>query len=105
MTGTILNIITVAIGSALGLLLGNRLPKKIQDSVVTGLGLVTLIVGIGNAQKTGNIILPLISLVGGAIVGELLDLDGALTRLGGWLQTRFGGQPQTTTTALDEEQD
>jgi uncharacterized membrane protein YqgA involved in biofilm formation len=94
MDGTILNVITVAFGSVLGLLIGNRLSAKIQESVVTGLGLVTLFVGISNAGKTGNVIIPLLSIATGAIIGELLDLHGALERFGGWLQTRFAGQPQ-----------
>jgi uncharacterized membrane protein YqgA involved in biofilm formation len=87
--GTLLNVITVALGSALGLIVGNRLSEKIQQSVVTALGLVTLSVGISNIGSTGNIIIPLLSLVSGVIIGELLDLDAALGRLGGWLQARF----------------
>ena len=39
MGGTILNTITVLIGSTLGLLVGNRLSERIQESVITGLGL------------------------------------------------------------------
>lgn len=91
MGGTILNIITVAIGSALGLLVGNRLPGRVQESVVTGLGLVTFFVGISNAGQTGNIIIPLVSIALGVIIGELLHIDAGLTRFGGWLQARFAG--------------
>lgn len=94
MGGTILNMITVAIGSLLGLLIGNRLSAKIQESVVTGLGLVTFFVGISNAGKTGNVIIPLLSIATGVIIGELLDLHGTLERFGGWLQVKFAGQPQ-----------
>jgi uncharacterized membrane protein YqgA involved in biofilm formation len=65
------------IGSALGLLVGNRLSARIQDSVNTGLGLTTLFVGFSNAGETGNVIIPLLSLVIGAIIGELLRLDAA----------------------------
>lgn len=82
---------TVAIGSALGLLVGSRLPARVQESVVTGLGLVTLFVGVSNATSTHNVIIPLLSIVGGVIIGELLRIDLALERIGGWLQTRFGG--------------
>lgn len=92
MGGTLLNMFTVAIGSIIGLLIGNRLPEKIQTSVVTGLGLVTIFVGISNSGKSGNIIIPLLSLVTGVIIGELLDIDGALQRFGGWLQQRFAGK-------------
>jgi hypothetical protein len=92
MGGTILNIITVAIGSALGLLIGHRLSTKIQESVVTGLGLVTLFVGISNAGKTGNPIIPLLSIATGVIIGELLDIDRLLQTFAGWLQSRYARQ-------------
>ncbi|MBZ0289958.1 MAG: DUF554 domain-containing protein, partial [Anaerolineae bacterium] len=89
MGGTLLNMIMVAVGSVLGLLIGNRLSAKIQESVVTGLGLVTLFVGISNAGKTGNVIVPLLSIATGVMIGELLNIHGALERFGDWLQRRF----------------
>jgi hypothetical protein len=89
--GTILNALTVALGTAMGLFIGQRLSQKIQESVITGLGFVTLFVGFSNADKTGNVIIPLLSIVTGAIIGELLDLSGLLERFAGWLQTRFAG--------------
>jgi uncharacterized membrane protein YqgA involved in biofilm formation len=101
MGGTILNMITVAIGTTLGLLIGNRLSQKIQESVVTGLGLVTLFIGLSNAGQTGNPIIPLLSLVTGVIVGELLNLQGALERLAGWLQARFASAPSSTQPSED----
>jgi uncharacterized membrane protein YqgA involved in biofilm formation len=90
MWGTILNAFTVLAGSAAGLLIGNRLSQRIQESVVTGLGLVTMFVGISNAGETENVIVPLLSLVLGAITGELLRLDVQLERFAGWLQSRIG---------------
>ena len=92
MRGTLLNTITVLIGSSLGLLIGNRLPDRIQQSVVTGLGLITLFVGFDNAGATGNIIIPLLSLLTGVIVGEMLRLDEQLERFGGWVQARAQGR-------------
>lgn len=90
MWGTILNAITVLAGSAAGLIIGNRLSERIQESVVTGLGLVTLFVGVSNAGETENVIVPLLSLVLGAITGELLGLDARLEGFAGWLQSRLG---------------
>ena len=86
MVGTIINIITVAVGSLLGMSVGDRLPEKTQQSVVFGLGLVTLYVGIDNTQQTGNIIIPLIALVIGILIGEWLDIQSRLDAFGGWLQ-------------------
>ena len=91
MGGTILNVLTVLIGGTAGLLIGSRLPQRIQESVMTGLGLVTLYVGVSNAGQTGNVIIPLLSIVSGAIVGELIGIEAYLERFAGWLQRRFGG--------------
>jgi len=89
--GTILNMLTVLIGGTLGMLIGNRLPERIQQSVITGLGLITLVVGMQNAFTTGNVIIPLLATVIGVIIGELLRIDAALESFGGWLQSRFAG--------------
>jgi uncharacterized protein len=93
--GAILNIIAVLAGSGLGLLIGSRLPARVQESVVFGLGLVTLFVGLDNARLTGNIIIPLLSVASGVIIGELVNIQAALERLGGWLQRRFTGNTAT----------
>lgn len=95
MGGTILNVITVAIGSMLGLLIGGRLSARMQESVVFGLGMVTLYVGIGNAGMTGNVLIPLLSIAIGAIIGEMLRIDAALENLGGQLQKRFASGAET----------
>ncbi|NDJ75789.1 MAG: DUF554 domain-containing protein [Chloroflexi bacterium] len=93
MRGTILNTLTVLLGSSLGLLIGNRLPERMQQSVITGLGVTTLVVGMGNANQTGNIIIPLLALLSGVIIGELLRIDMRLEAFGGWLQARVQGKP------------
>ncbi|WP_119067478.1 DUF554 domain-containing protein [Aggregatilinea lenta] len=102
MGGTLLNALTVLIGSSLGLLIGNRLPARIQESVITGLGLVTLFIGFSNSLKTGNAIIPLLSLVIGVIVGELLRLDLQLERLAGWLEARFSARTASDDAGTDD---
>jgi uncharacterized protein len=104
MGGTLLNIITVTVGSLLGMLVGNRLPARVQESVVTGLGLITFFIGLDNATATGNPIITLISVAIGVIIGELLRLDQALENLGGWLQARFIGGASDTPQGLDTRQ-
>jgi len=101
--GAILNIIAVLVGSGLGLLIGSRLPARVQESVVFGLGLVTLFVGLDNARLTGNVIIPLLSVASGVIIGELVNIQAALERLGGWLQGRLTGR--ATNAATSNEMD
>jgi uncharacterized membrane protein YqgA involved in biofilm formation len=88
MTGTILNVATVLVGSALGTVLGNRLPERIRETVVHGLGLTTLVIGLSLALKTQNILIALASILLGGISGELLGIEAALERLGRWLEAR-----------------
>ncbi len=90
MTGTLLNTGTVLLGSGAGLLLGQRLPERVRETVFGGLGLVTLAIGMQMALKTGNMLILLGSLLLGGIAGEGLDLQGRLDRLGGRLQARLG---------------
>lgn len=99
MGGTLLNVLTVVIGSTIGILVGNRLPQRVQESVITGLGLITLVVGLQNAFLTGNVIIPLLATVIGVIVGELLRIDLALEDFAGWLQQRVGGGESDETSA------
>ncbi len=92
MGGTLLNALTVLIGSVLGMVIGDRFPARVRETVVTGLGLVTLTVGISNGQSSGNIVIPLFSIAIGGLLGEWLRIDAALDRLAAWLQRRAGGR-------------
>lgn len=88
MIGTLLNCITILVGSLIGLKIGDRLPKSMHESIMVAIGLVTLIVGVQNGLRTGNILIPLIGILTGTIIGELLDVDSRLKHFGGWLQSR-----------------
>ena len=52
MIGTIINVVAVLIGSTLGILLGNRLPEKVRETVLNGLGLMVLVVGLSMALQS-----------------------------------------------------
>lgn len=88
MTGTILNVVTVLIGAMIGVWLGARFPERMRQTVMAGLGIMVLIVGVSMALP-GNALLVLFSLLIGGIVGELIDIDGKLNALGQWLEARF----------------
>lgn len=92
LTGTLLNTITVALGSLIGLFIGQRLNQNTQRTVLHGLGLVTLVVAMSNALTTQNILIPLFAVAIGAILGEWMQIEEQLDRLGRWLEARFGAQ-------------
>ena len=89
MTGTLINVVAILFGGVLGLILGSRLPERIRQTVVAGLGLFTLAYGIKLFMDTNNALAVLGSLLFGVLIGEVLQIDGALNRLGIWLEERF----------------
>ena len=89
LTGTIVNTCTVIAGSILGMLLGNILPERLRDTVMKGLGLCTIFIGITGMFGSENALITIISIAVGAIIGELCDLDGHLNRFASWLESRF----------------
>jgi len=94
MTGTILNILTVIVGGLLGTLLGNRLPDKMRGTVMSGLGLMTMVIGVQMALGSRNILIVLASILLGGILGEGLGIQAGLDAIGKKLEERFarGGE-------------
>ena len=94
MTGTIINITAVLLGGALGILAGARLPERIRSTIITALGLFTVLMGIRLFLKTENLLIVLGSLLVGALLGEWWRIEDRLQGLGAWLEARWGGQTQ-----------
>ena len=87
--GVLANTLAVILGSSLGLLFRRGLPERIVSGVMTGIGLCTLYIGISGALACDNALVLIVSVVPGAVLGFLLDLDGRLERLGRWVEGRF----------------
>lgn len=97
MTGTIINVITILVGGVLGLVLGSRLPERLRQTVMAGLGLFTLAFGLKMFFDTQNALVVLISLLLGAVIGEWLRIEDGLRRLGVWLEARFSKSEDSVT--------
>ncbi len=91
MIGTLINILTVLVGGSLGLLFGARLPDRLKATVIAGMGLFTVGIGIQMFLKTGNAIIVLGSLLLCALLGEWWRIEDGLQALGALLEKRFGG--------------
>ncbi|MCK5785214.1 MAG: DUF554 domain-containing protein [Candidatus Sabulitectum sp.] len=85
MTGTLVNTATVLVGGILGTLLGKGLSERIRDTVMTGMSLVVIALGMKMALETSNILIVLGSITIGGILGELMHLQRHLDSLGKWL--------------------
>jgi len=100
MTGTVVNVCTVLVGSCIGLFFKNRLPEKIIHRVFQAIGLFTLYLGMSMALKGVDILAIVFSLILGAIIGELLKLEEAIEKLSHWLKSRLKFNDHTFTEGL-----
>ena len=82
MIGTIVNSVAVVIGCLIGSLIKGRLKTNISNTIMSGLGLCVLYIGVSGALKGEDTLLMIICIVIGALIGELIDIDKWLSRLG-----------------------
>ncbi len=103
MTGTLINVATVLLGALVGTLLGARLPRRVQDRVLAGLGLVTLVIGVELALtwRDTNTLFVLGGVLLGGIAGEALRIEQRLARLGDRLQAASGRDASGTSTVSE----
>lgn len=83
--GTIMNCVAIVIGSLVGVVLKRGLPERWQQTMMSGIALCIVVIGLQMALKTNNIIITIISLVIGAMLGEAIDIEALMTRLGDWI--------------------
>ena len=89
MIGTLVNTLAAVVGGLLGTLLKKGIPERLADLVQKGLALCVLYIGVKGSLSGTNTLVTILSMVLGAILGGLLDLDDKLERLGAWVQSRF----------------
>ena len=108
--GTIVNVVTIAVGGAAGLFLRKIISKRITDTVLQGMGLAVIIVGIGGALsaafsivdghiQTDHILIMIISLAIGAVIGELIKIEGKLESFGRFCEKKIEKPGDTSTFA------
>ena len=75
----------------MGLILGKHIPDRFRETVLKGLGLITLVIGLQMALNTGNVLILLGSILLGGLMGEALNIQRLLDRAGSLLQAKFSG--------------
>ena len=89
MLGVLVNVVTVLIGSTVGLIFKRGISKKYTDAVMIGIGLCTVLIGVQGMLKGENVLVAIISMVIGAIIGTALDIDGKLNGAGDFLSKKL----------------
>lgn len=97
MYGSIINSLTIIFGGLIGLMLKKGISERYQETIMDGIALVVITIGIINAVESKNIILVISSLVIGSIIGEKVRIDKKLNNLGGFLESKFKKEGSTFT--------
>ncbi|GAE34421.1 DUF554 domain-containing protein [Halalkalibacter akibai] len=91
LTGTIVNGLAIVLASLIGLMVRN-IPEQMKTTIMQGLALAVVVLGIGMSLKSEQFLIVIGSLVLGGIIGEKLDLEGSLNRLGAWIEAKVGAK-------------
>ena len=89
MLGTVVNTLSIIIGSLIGLLFAGRIPEKYNKTIMHGIGLAVILIGIKTALKTNATLMIIISFAIGSLLGELLCIEDRLDQLGNWIGRRI----------------
>ena len=92
MIGTLINTAAILLGSLIGVLLRKGIPQRLRDTVMQGLGLCVLVIGIMGAIKTQDMMAVIISIVVGGLLGALLNIERRLDQLGQRMQKLLAGK-------------
>ena len=87
--GTLINTATVLIGGTVGIAMGDRIPDRVRLIVVQVIGMVTIGLGLSDLLKTHNMVFPLLGMVFGAVLGEVLRIEDRLEGIGEVIRKRF----------------
>ena len=96
LTGALVNLITVVAGTFVGLVAGKFLNERIRTATMSAVALITIGIAVPGLMDSTKPLVPILSLVLGTVIGEALDIDRAVTRLGDKLQEKFQGKGRIT---------
>jgi len=88
--GSLINGALILLGGFIGRLLQN-IPDRVKETVMLVIALAIVVLGVQMGIQSDNFIIVMVSLVFGTIIGELIDIDGMLNRLGQWMAGKLDG--------------
>jgi uncharacterized protein len=87
--GTIVNTMSIIVGSLIGLFFKGNIPEKYSSTIMHAIGLAVVLIGIQTAVKTDAILVVIMSLAIGSFLGEMIRIEDRLDQLGNWIGRRL----------------
>ncbi len=97
MLGTIVNSLAIIGGCLIGLIVKGRLTEKISKTIMNGLALCVLYIGIAGALKGQDTLQIIICIAIGALIGEIIDIDNKLSNLGEFIEKKINSKRKDST--------
>ncbi len=88
MLAVFVNMATVLLGSAIGILFRNKIKESYTKAIISALALVTMVIGVSSAVTTQNLLCVIVCMALGTLLGELLRLDDRINSAGDWLKQK-----------------
>ncbi|MCL2254702.1 MAG: DUF554 domain-containing protein [Lachnospiraceae bacterium] len=89
MLGTYVNAAAIIIGAAVGIAFKKGIPTRMADAMMKGLGLCVIFIGVSGSLKGENALILILSIVIGTIIGEAVNLEDKVNKLGHFFEKRF----------------
>ncbi len=89
MLGTIVNCAAIIAGSLVGALFRKGIPEKYNQTVMHGIALAVILIGIKSALGCDDLLVVIISLAIGSIIGEFIGIETQLENLGLFLEKKM----------------
>lgn len=93
MTGTLINTSAIILGGTLGSVLGSSFSERVRESVMTGMSLVVMVLGIKMSLQTSGILILIGSICLGSVVGEIFNFQHRIDSIGNWLEIKASRSP------------
>jgi uncharacterized membrane protein YqgA involved in biofilm formation len=90
MLGPVVNAAVIVVCALAGSFLIRGIPERFEEILKKAIGLSIIYVGIRGALENERVLLLIMSMVGGAILGELINIDKQMNRFGGWAEKKLG---------------
>ncbi len=97
MLGTIVNSLAIVVGGLIGFFFKNIIPARLSDSLLKASAMAVLLVGIKLSLVGENLTLLIVSLILGTLIGELINIEGKLDKLGGFVESKFKNKDSNIT--------
>lgn len=90
MLGPIVNAAAIIVCALIGRYLLKGLPARFEDIIRKAIGLSIIFLGIAGALENQHVIMLIVSMVVGSVLGELIDIDRGMNKIGNWAEKKLG---------------